>query len=87
MATKTTPRLGPSMTAALDYVYRHPGCCAAEVDRARRTARGGHRWMYATVGRLIKAGMVSTIRNGSRADLYATDYGCERLVPGSFATA
>lgn len=61
------------MKIALEYIGSHPGCCTAEVDRAVRTARGGHKWMYATVGRLIKACLVTTRRNGARADLYAAE--------------
>jgi predicted transcriptional regulator len=66
-----TTRIGPAMSIALGYIKQNPGCCTAEVDRARRTARGGHKWMYATVGRLIKARLVRTERSGSRVNLFA----------------
>lgn len=46
------------MRIALDYIIANPGVNTAQVDRARRTARGGHSWMYATVSRLISAGLV-----------------------------
>jgi predicted transcriptional regulator len=52
------------------YICRNPGCCTAEIDRACRTARGGHRWMYFTVERLIIRRLVRTAPNGTRADLY-----------------
>lgn len=51
-------KIGPAMGVALGYIQKHPGCNTAEVDRAVRTAQGGHRWMYATVGRLTQAGLV-----------------------------
>lgn len=56
---------------ALEYIEGHPGCCIADVDRAVRTARGGHRWMYFTVKRLIRRGLVRFERAGSRILLYA----------------
>jgi len=46
------------MRVALDYIKHHPGCSIAEVDRACRTARGGHQWMYLTVKRLVSGGFV-----------------------------
>lgn len=51
-------RIGPSMRIALEHIRENPGVHAAQVDRARRTARGGHSWMYATIGRLLRAGLV-----------------------------
>lgn len=69
--TSKKPRVGPSMRVALQYIEAHPGVCTADVDRAVRTARGGHKWMYATVGRLIKAGLVRSVPDGSRGRLYA----------------
>lgn len=57
---------------ALTYIERHPGVCTAEVNRAARTARGGHRFMYATVDRLIARRLVVVHRRGYRGDLYAT---------------
>lgn len=54
----------------LSYIARNPGCSTADVDRACRTARGGHKWMYATVDRAARAGLVrsgrSLIREESR---------------------
>jgi predicted transcriptional regulator len=72
----TTSKLSKFRTAgqtAYAYIASHPGCCTAEVDRAVRTARGGHQWMYATVDRLIKARLVRTERRGSRANLFVTE--------------
>lgn len=80
MTTKTrATTIGTSQHAALSFIFSHPGVCTAEVDRACRTARNGHKWMYETVGRLIRRRMVTTVRNGSRADLYVTDFGCATL--------
>lgn len=65
--------MGPSMRVAYSYIQKNPGCCAAEVDRAVRTARNGHRYMYATVGRLIKHGLVRTERGKcNRSNLFVT---------------
>jgi hypothetical protein len=44
--------------AVLTHVTTHPGCSTADIDRACRTARGGHRWMYAAVNRMIARGML-----------------------------
>lgn len=77
--TTSRIRLGRSQETALDYIMGNPGCCTAEVDRERRTARNGHKWMYATVGRLIRRRLVGTVRNGARADLYITGLGVAAL--------
>jgi hypothetical protein len=45
--------------AVLAYLTAHPGASTADVDRACRTARGGHKWMYALVARMIRAGLVT----------------------------
>jgi hypothetical protein len=72
-------RIGPSMRVALAYIARNEGCCTAEVDRAVHTARNGHRWMYATVDRLVKAGLLCRLRNGARNDLYLTEPGRKEM--------
>lgn len=61
--TRTT--VGPSMRRALVV----PGWAAAKVDRACRTARGGHRWMYATIARLERAGLITRTRTGRGIEL------------------
>jgi predicted transcriptional regulator len=71
--TQSTKGLRTPGLNALAYIASHPGCCTAEVDRACRTARGGHKWMYEVVGRLIRRGLVRTVANGARADLFAVD--------------
>lgn len=43
----------------LSYIANNPGCNTAELDRACRTARNGHKWMYAAVKRMVRAGLVS----------------------------
>jgi hypothetical protein len=59
---------------ALAYIEAHPGCSILDVDRNVRTARGGHKWMYATVNRLISRGLVRTEKAQGRSGyaLYAT---------------
>lgn len=70
-------RVGRAMRAALRYVAAHPGCCAAEVDRACRTARGGHQWMYAAIVRCARAGYLTRTRAGRRIELTITAAGRE----------
>jgi len=67
----TTKGLRAPGLSALGYIKLHPGCCTAEVDRACRTARGGHKWMYEVVGRLIARKLVRTEAAGNRANLFA----------------
>ena len=64
-------KIGPSGKVALSYIAEHPGVCVLDVDRAVRTARNGHRWMYATVGRLVAAGAVRREWRGTRWALFA----------------
>jgi|HubBroStandDraft_6_1064221.scaffolds.fasta_scaffold407208_3 hypothetical protein len=63
---KTSKRIGPAGKIALAYIASHPGCCAAEVDRAVRTARKGHKWMYNTIARLVKNGYVHKLPSHDR---------------------
>jgi len=51
-------RLGQAGRSALWAIGQEPGICTAEVDRRARTARGGHKWMYATVERLMLNSLV-----------------------------
>jgi hypothetical protein len=45
--------------AYVEYVRRHPGCCAADVDRACRwNPQAGHKWIYDSVGRLLRRGFL-----------------------------
>lgn len=69
------------MRIALDYIRANPGVCAAQVDRACRTARGGHQWMYRVVHRLIDAGLVYRERDGSRYALYSGFERGETVIP------
>lgn len=55
---------GPGLSA-LAYIRENPGVSIAQVDRARRTARGGHAWMYRTVHRLIDRGLVRASPEGA----------------------
>lgn len=63
--------IGRAGTAALTYIQSHPGCSIIDVDNGARTARGGHRWMYATVHRLISRGLVRAEFDGRRYSLNA----------------
>jgi len=43
----------------LQFVAQHPGCCIADVDRAcRRDRTAGHFWIYASIRRLRKRGLL-----------------------------
>lgn len=53
---KTLKHFQEAGHTAYAFIKANPGCCAADVDRARRTARGGHKWMYNTIERLVKRG-------------------------------
>jgi hypothetical protein len=40
-------------------VEKHPGCCIADVDRAcRQDAGAGHYWVYSSVRRLVRRGLL-----------------------------
>jgi len=44
----------------LQFVKNNPGCCIADVDRACRHDRSaGHRWIYDSVRRLVRRGLLS----------------------------
>jgi hypothetical protein len=62
----TKPRMTANRVSALAYLSAHPGASTADMDRACRTARGGHRWMYAVVDRMIRAGLV--VRGPARTE-------------------
>ena len=43
----------------LQFVQRNPGCCIGDVDRAcRRDRSAGHYWIYASIRRLRKRGLL-----------------------------
>ena len=43
----------------LAYVLGHAGCCVADVDRAcRQNSCAGHTWVYASVRRLVRRGLL-----------------------------
>lgn len=74
-------RIGNSMRFALDFIALNPGVNMAEVDRACRTARGGHQWMYATCHRLLRANLVEYCpsASGRGNGLRATEKGLARI--------
>lgn len=77
-------RLTRQRVIALQYIADHPGVTIAQLDRARRTARGGHAHMYALVWRMHG----SLVRFGSavgpgRYGLYLTDAGKAALALAS----
>jgi hypothetical protein len=51
-------RIGRAGRTAIAHIRANPGTSILGVDKAVRTARGGHQWMYRTVHRLIKNGAV-----------------------------
>jgi hypothetical protein len=52
------PVMTDGRRAVLSYVRANPGCSKADIDRACRTARKGHAWMYAMVDRMLGEGML-----------------------------
>lgn len=75
----------PVMTAlrrsVLTYVRLNAWCSIADIDRACRTARGGHAWVYAAVNRMLRAGMLhytdirpESRKGNARGILLALDY-------------
>lgn len=62
---KTSKRITKQRAIVLDFLSRNPGANAAEVDRACRTARGGHQWMYALVCRALRAGLIVRVPSRS----------------------
>jgi hypothetical protein len=63
----------------LRWIERNPGSSTATIDRYCRTAKGGHKWMYALVGRLQAAGLVTIggpdVDNGRGAAVRITALG------------
>ncbi len=61
----------------LSWIASHPGHTVAEIDRAVRTARGGHKWMYALVDRLLADGLVNRVPalSGRRTGIALTALG------------
>lgn len=57
-ATKSA-HMSTQRISVLAYLASNPGACTAEIDRACRTARKGHAYMYALVGRMAKDGQVT----------------------------
>ena len=55
----------------IQHVAANPGCCIADVHRAcRRTAEAGHYWVYSSVRRLIRRGLLcATPGPGNRVTL------------------
>lgn len=62
MAKKRRHRVGRAGKVAIGYIKANPGSSILQVDAGARTARGGHQWMYKTVHRLIKKGLVKASR-------------------------
>jgi hypothetical protein len=54
----------------VDFVRAHPGCCTMDVVRHEWSGRG-HRASYARVRRLVRAGMLRSVRvSRSRVALF-----------------
>lgn len=53
------PRITKQRAAILAYLASNPGASTADIDRACRTARGGHHWMYATVSRMHSVKLIT----------------------------
>jgi len=80
---RTSSQLSRNQWSYLSYIAAHPGCCAADVDRAcRRNPNAGHKWVYDSVARLRRRGFLApaacaTARNGFGLTL--SDYGRAKL--------
>jgi len=53
----------------VDFIARNPGCCTMDVVRHEWRGRG-HTASYARVDRLVRAGVLRKVRNGSRVALF-----------------
>ena len=52
-------RVSFEQLAYLHFVRENPGCCISDVDRAcRRNPSAGHYWIYASVRRLRRRGLL-----------------------------
>jgi hypothetical protein len=71
--TKNSPRIGPRMQEAAEYVLHHPGCAMLPV--AEHVGPNGSRnFGYRTVHRAIAAGLIRAEKtNGWNYKLYAVD--------------
>jgi hypothetical protein len=53
-------RTSSNQKVYLAYIASHPGCSIADVNRAcKHNPRAGHKWIYDSVGRLIRRGFVA----------------------------
>lgn len=65
-------RIGHRQDKVLNFVANHPGCCAADVDRATNShvVDHAHAVTYDAVRRLIARGLLRTQKAGSRVKLF-----------------
>lgn len=67
-------RIGHRQNKVLNFVTNHPGCCAADVDRATNVyihaTNHAHKVTYDAVGRLIRRGLLRAEKAGSRVKLF-----------------
>jgi len=70
--TCTGARVTANQLEYLQYVSRNPGCCIADVDRAcRRDTLAGHKWVYDSVRRLRRRGLLVAVPGtGNRVTLH-----------------
>ena len=67
----TYPQMSAWQHDYLRYIAAHPGCCAAEVDRACRcNPVAGHRWVYEGIRRLAENGALLREKAGAKFLLY-----------------
>lgn len=57
--TTRKPALTWQRKQILSVIARRPGINTAELNRAARTARGGHAPMYSLVDRAMRSGLIS----------------------------
>lgn len=70
-----TPRVGPAMWAAVEYVAAHPGCPKLPAAKAAGP-NGSTAYGYQAVDRTMVAGLIEHRgQTGDRYALYVTDAG------------
>jgi len=73
MMNRRYKQMSRNQCSYVAYVLAHPGCCIADVDRACRiNPNAGHKWVYDGVARLIRQGVLSSVRVSNRVTLMVT---------------
>lgn len=75
MGYKSYPQMSRWQHRYAGYISSHPGCCAADVNRAcKANSLAGHKWVYDGIRRLIRAGVLRSERGaGGRRLLFVVE--------------